>query len=285
MLEVETPLLARGLVVDAHIDPVALDPATARGARYLQPSPEAPMKRLLAAGSGPIFQIARAFRAGESGRLHRAEFTMLEWYRPGMDDHALMDEVGELLRELLGIDTWRKRTYTDLFDELLGIDQHAADTAQLAAVARAQGIDQGDDARPTGRDTWLELLFATCVEPRLDPREATFVHDFPASQAALATVTASAPPVARRFELIYGGMELCNGYQELQDAALHRERFAAANARRRALGKEAVAPDERLLAAVEEGLPPCAGVAVGLDRVVMLALGATHIDHVVPLRD
>lgn len=281
VLEVETPLLADGLVVDAHIDPVACDPSTAAGARYLLPSPEAPMKRLLAAGSGPIYQIARAFRAGERGRLHQPEFTMLEWYRPGFDDRALMDEVGALIEVLLGTDGWVRRTYRDVFVDVLGVDPQPADAAELAAVAAAQGVEVAASSEPDDRDGWLELLFATCVEPRLDPAVATFVHDYPASQAALAVVTGD-PPVARRFELILGGMELCNGYLELLDADAHRRRFDAANARREALGKARLAPDEALIAAIDAGLPACAGVAVGFDRVVMLACGAASIGEVVP---
>jgi len=288
VLEVETPLLATGLVVDAHIDPVTCTVA-ARGSahddgrRYLLPSPEAPMKRLLAAGSGPIFQIAKAFRQGECGRLHQPEFTMLEWYRPGFDDHELMDEVGALMQTLLAIDTWVKRTHRDVFQDILGIDPHTADAGDLAAVASDRGVIFDEGAGPGDRDGWLDVLFATCVEPRLDPDVPTFVHDFPASQAALAAVSAgdaNDPPVARRFELIYGGMELCNGYLELLDAQEHRERFAAANASREAMQKRPIAPDERLIAAVERSLPACAGVAVGFDRVVMLACGASRIDDV-----
>ncbi len=276
VLEVDTPLLGAGLVVDAHIDPVecAVD---GLGRRYLLPSPEAPMKRLLAAGSGPIFQIAKAFRQGERGRLHQPEFTMLEWYRPGFDEHDLMDEAGELLRELLDLPGWTKRTYGEVFEDLLDVDPHRASVDVLAGIARAEGVAPPGDA---DRDGWLELLFATCIEPRLDPSVATFVRDFPASQAALATVRDDDPPVARRFELLYGGMELCNGYHELRDADAHRERFDAANAARAAIGKTRIEPDEALLSAVEHGLPACAGVALGFDRVVMLACGASHIDDV-----
>jgi len=285
VLEIETPLLARGLVVDAHIDPVTCDPATTGGAAYLLPSPEAPLKRLLAAGSGPVYALGKAFRAGERGRRHRPEFTMLEWYRPGFDEHDLMDEVGALLRELLGIDGWVKRTYRELFVEVLGVDPHAAPLDALAETARARGVSFAPDAAPTDRDAWLEVLFATCLEPALDPARATFVHDFPASQAALATIRDGAPPVARRFELLLGGMELCNGYHELLDAAAHRTRFAAANAAREVLGKPRIEPDEALLAAVEDGLPACAGVAVGFDRVVMLACGAQSIGDVLAIDD
>ena len=156
---------------------------------------------------------------------------------------------------------------------------------ELTGVAAQNGVEFPESSRPCDVDGWLETLFATCIEPRLDPDVATFIHDFPASQAALATVRADAesgrPPVARRFELLLGGMELCNGYHELRDAAAHRERFEAANAMREALGKPRVAADEELIAAIAEGLPACSGVAVGFDRIVMLACGARHIDEVV----
>ncbi len=282
MLEVETPLLGRGLVVDAHIDPIVCTVGSVDEAqRYLLPSPEAPMKRLLAAGSGPIFQIAKAFRQGETGRLHQPEFTMLEWYRPGLDYRELMDEVGTLMQALLGIETWVKRTHTSIFQDILGVDPQTATANELADIARIAGVTFSADAGPADRDAWLDVVFATCVEPRLDPTVPTFIHDFPASQAALATLSGEDPPVAQRFELIYGGMELCNGYRELLDAPAHAQRFDAENARREAMHKPRITPDAALIAAIDHGLPPCAGVAVGFDRVVMLACGAATIDDVV----
>ena len=282
MLEVETPLLGRGLVVDAYIDPIVCTVGPVDEAqRYLLPSPEAPMKRLLAAGSGPIFQIAKAFRQGETGRLHQPEFTMLEWYRPGLDYHELMDEVGALMQVLLGIEPWVKRTHGGVFQDVIGVDPHTATASELADVARTSGVTFRDGGGPADRDAWLDVLFATCIEPRLDPALPTFIHDFPASQAALAMLSDGTPPVAQRFELIYGGMELCNGYQELLDAPAHAQRFEAENARREAMHKPRIAPDAALIGAIEHGLPPCAGVAVGFDRVVMLACGAATIDDVV----
>lgn len=283
VLEVEAPLLAQGLVVDAHIDPIRC--SVGGEPRYLLPSPEAPLKRLLAAGSGPIYSLGRAFRDGERGRLHRPEFTMLEWYRPGWDEHELMDEVAELVTELVGTERFERRTYADVFRELIDVDPHGDDVERLAAVAAEVGVTFDDDVAPTDRDGWLEVLFSLGVEPRLDPDVGTFVHDFPASQAALATVRAGEPPVARRFELLLGGMELCNGYHELTDAQAHRARFAAANEHRAALGKDRIRPDDELIAAIERGLPACSGVALGFDRLAMLALAAHSIDQVLPLAD
>ncbi len=286
VLEVDTPLLARGLVVDAHIDPISCAPQAGSAApRYLLPSPEAPMKRLLAAGSGPIFQLGKAFRRGERGRQHQPEFTMLEWYRPGLGYHGLMDEVGELMRALLGTPSWEKRTYRGVFIDLLGTDPHTASTDELAELATANGVRTPQGSAADDPDEWLNLLFATCIEPALDPQVATFIHDFPASQSALAAVSGDAPPVAQRFELLYGGMELCNGYQELLDADAHRARFEAANTQREQLGKERLEPDAQLIAAIEHGLPECSGVAIGFDRVVMLACGADSIANVVPFAD
>lgn len=275
VLEVQTPLLASGLVVDAHIDPITVD---SRNGTYLLPSPEAPMKRLVAAGSGAIYQIGKAFRDGERARLHQPEFTMLEWYRPGMTYDELMDEVGELMRALLGIELSMKRTYGEVFETSLGIDPHTASTEEIKAVVHTRGL------APIGgmsdRADLLDLLFATCIEPALPADVPTFIHDFPATQSALAEVSTDEPPVAQRFELIYGGMELCNGYQELLSAAEHTARFEEANATRERAGKARISPDEQLMAAIDHGLPMCSGVAVGFDRVVMLACGATHINDV-----
>lgn len=283
VLEVEAPLLAGGLVVDAHIDPIRC--RVGGEPRYLLPSPEAPLKRLLAAGSGPIYSLGKAFRDGECGRLHRPEFTMLEWYRPGWDEYELMGEVAELVTELVGTKRFERRIYADVFGELLDVDPHGDDVERLAAVAAEVGVTFDDDVAPTDRDGWLEVLFSLGVEPRLDPGIGTFVHDFPASQAALATVRDGDPPVARRFELLMGGMELCNGYHELTDAQAHRDRFATANEHRIALGKDRIRPDDDLIAAIERGLPACAGVALGFDRLAMLALGLDTLDQALPLPD
>ena len=237
------------------------------------------MKRLLAAGSGAIYQMCRAFRDGESGRLHNPEFTLLEWYRPGYDHHALMDELDQLMDRLLGpAAASRRLTYGDAFRLHAGIDPFAASTAAMLSAARRAGLHVAGDGLPD-RDMLLDFLFTHAVQPRLGDGRA-YVYDYPASQAALARVRPGSPPVAERFELFLNGIEIANGYHELADASEQRRRFEADNAARERIAKPPMPVDERLLAALEHGLPGCAGVAVGLDRLIMLAAGETSIDTV-----
>lgn len=284
VLEVETPILSRRPVTDVHLRNLETryhgPGAPPEGlALYFQTSPEYPMKRLLCAGAGSIYQIARVFRGDEQGRLHNPEFSLLEWYRIGMDHLALMDEVGELVCDLLGLPAqWDRVAYAELLRRELGIaDCHAATPAELAACARDHGLEvAGEDM---GRDDWLDLLLTHLLQPALGASRPLFLCDYPASQAALARVR-GAPPVAERFELYVRGIELANGYHELGDAAEQATRFAADNAERCRRGLPEAEPDERLLAALSEGLPPCAGVALGLDRLVMLAVGASDIASV-----
>ncbi|MDX9740480.1 MAG: EF-P lysine aminoacylase EpmA [Gammaproteobacteria bacterium] len=281
VLEVETPVLSQHAVTDPHLHSLRSlysgPGAPAEGLPlYLQTSPEFAMKRLLCAGSGPIYQIARVFRDDERGRLHNIEFTLLEWYRPGFDHHRLMDEVGELVCDVLGVPArWERISYGELFRARLGIDCHAATPAELAACAAAHGVDVAG-ADSLSRDEWLDLLLTHLLQPALGKERPLFLHDYPASQAALARLYGN-PPVAERFELYVQGIELANGYHELGDASEQRRRFEQDNAQRRAAGLSEVAPDERLLAALEHGLPPCAGVALGLDRLLMLAAGVDDI--------
>lgn len=289
VLEVETPLLAQAPVPDVHLDSFAV-PVGGGGSEpetlWLQTSPEYAMKRLLAAGSGPIFQICRAFRRGEVGRRHNPEFTLLEWYRPGFDHHALMDEVEAYLQATLGSGPAERRTYGEAFEEALGIDPHSASEDDLATAAKEAGIDAPPDL---DRDGWLHLLLAEAVEPGLGrgPESSlrpTFLYDFPASQAALARIRRDPgrPPVAERFEVFVEGVELANGFHELTDAAEQRGRFERDLEARKAAGKPQVPLDERFLAALEAGMPPCAGVALGFDRLVMLALGTDDLADVLP---
>ena len=280
VLEVDTPLLCQAGITDPAIEPLMVTRGQSIDRpRFLQTSPEYAMKRLLAAGSGPIFQVARAFRDGEAGGRHNPEFTLLEWYRPDVDYHALMDEVAALVQACLGPRPRRASSYRDLFVTTLGIDPMLATVAELEAVVRER-IDVGPLQGP--RDLWLDLLLSHCIEPAL-AREGglVFVYDYPASQAALAAlVERDGAAVARRFELYVDGVELANGYQELTDPVELRRRFEADNRRRREMGQQERGPDERLLAAMAHGLPECSGVALGVDRLLMLAEGAGSLAEV-----
>lgn len=285
VLEVETPVCSFHAATDPAIHSLVTvfsGPGHARGATlYLHTSPEFPMKRLLAAGSGPIYQICRVFRDGERGRLHNPEFSLLEWYRPGHDARRLMDEVAALVCHLAGREVARQSlTYGQLFQTYLGLDPHQATPAQLRARARADGLEEAARLELPDRDAWLDLLLSHCIEPRLPPQVMTFVYEYPASQASLARIRPGPPAVAERYELYLGGMELANGFHELADAGEQRARFLGDLAKRRALGLADVPLDEYLLAALEAGLPDCAGVALGLDRLLMWLTGATHIDQV-----
>ena len=271
--------MARSGASDVHIaslSTICRAGAAAGGQFYLQSSPEFAMKRLLAAGSGPIYQICRAFRDAESGRLHNPEFTLLEWYRPGVDHHGLMEELDTLMIRVLGpAGTTRRLTYREAFVEHGGLDVFEASTHALLARAEDSGLTLSGDS-PVERDMLLDFLFSHVVQPALGDGRV-YVYDFPASQAALARVRATRPPVAERFELFLNGIEIANGYHELADADEQRQRFAADGVARKRLGLAQMPVDERLLAALTHGLPDCAGVAVGLDRLFMIAAGESSI--------
>ena len=294
VLEVETPILCEAGAVDEHLEPIRAEYHAHSGARarphYLMTSPEHSMKRLLAAGSGPIYQVSRAFRDGERGRLHNPEFTILEWYRPGFDHVALMEEVEALLGRLLGAPgpqgaetatpPFARVTYREAFLDVLGINPHRISADDLSRIAGLEGIPPPPDFDASDRDGWLNLMLMARVEDTLGFECPTFLIDYPASQAALAKVRDGDPPVAERFELYVRGVEIANGYHELLDPREQESRFVAANEKRKAAGKPELPLDPRLIAALEAGVPECAGVAVGLDRVVMLALGVETIDEV-----
>ncbi len=279
VLEVETPLLSRGTVTDVHLEPLStvIQSPGCSDRFFLQTSPEFAMKRLLAAGSGPIYQICKAFRNGEAGSRHNPEFTMLEWYRPGWDHHRLMDEVEELLVEVLGTPPAVRRTYAELFENELGVDVHGAD----AEVLRTRGIERGlDPIDSLDREGWLGLMMTHLLEPDLGRGAPLFLYDYPVDQAALARIRPGNPPVAERFEVYVDGVELANGYHELTDPEEQRRRFERDLDVRRRKGLPVPEIDPRFLAALEQGLPPCAGVALGLDRLVMLAAGAERLNEV-----
>ncbi|HEX4045147.1 MAG TPA: EF-P lysine aminoacylase EpmA [Gammaproteobacteria bacterium] len=279
VLEVETPLLCHTSVPDPYIQSIPTMLQQQPHPYYLQTSPEYAMKRLLAAGSGAIYQISKAFRQEEVGRWHNPEFSMLEWYRPGFDHHALMQEMDLLLQVVLATPPAEKVTYAQLFMTGLDLDPHRADLTTLANCAAQQQLVVAGEVND--KDTWLQLLMSHSIEPQLGKDCPCFVYDFPASQAALARIQPGPPAVAARFEVYFRGIELANGFHELQDAAEQRTRFEKNLLDRQQLGLALLPIDELLLAALTQGLPDCAGVALGLDRLVMLAIGSTHIAEVV----
>lgn len=285
LLEVETPLLSSCFGTEPSIEPLRSEfvgPGYARGRDlYLQSSPEFFMKRLLAAGSGAIYQVCKAFRNGESGRRHNPEFTLLEWYRPGFDAQRLMDEVAELVLDLLGgaAIPVRHRSYASLFTEALGVDVFAATPETLRLCALQHNL-LGAEQMDMDRDGWLNLLMGVLIEPDLGQGELCFVTDYPASQASLARLNPADPRVAARFELYHQGIELANGFEELGDAEEQSERFERENCARYTSGQSPMPVDEALLGALEHGMPACSGVAVGLDRVLMCGLGLSDIDQV-----
>jgi lysyl-tRNA synthetase class 2 len=271
-LEVETPLVAREVIPELHIEPLRL--ATGE---FLQASPELYMKRLLAAGATAIFQVTRSFRAGERGQLHNPEFTIVEWYRVGDDMQAGIDLLDALVQAMLGTPPATRTSYAEAFELHAGISPHTATLDELARQASPPaGIDHAS------RDEWLNLLLATKVEPQLGRDWPEILYHYPASQASLAKTTrdAAGHEVAERFELYYRGIELANGFHELTDATEQRRRFEAVNTARNADGRAVLPIPESLLAALAHGLPDCSGCALGFDRLAMLASGAYSIDDV-----
>lgn len=286
VLEVETPVLGQGGSTDVHLVSLVTQARTDKGQRrlWLQTSPEFHMKRLLAAGSGPIYQLARSFRDGEVGSRHNIEFTMLEWYRPGFALGELIDETTNLVMTLLPsfagpIVHYR---YRELFHTYLAVDPFTTSLEKLRTLASERGQMPAGALANEGRDTCLDLLMSMVIEPQLGQNELSVVLEYPASQAALARrhQDVDGEWVASRFELYLNGIELANGYHELTDAAEQRARFNEDNAERRRLGLPEVDIDEHLLAALEHGMPECAGVALGIDRLIQLALGKARLEDV-----
>ena len=272
VLEVDTAQLRPCSVTDPQL--VSL----AASGGYLQTSPEYAMKILLSLGAGDIYQLAHVFRGEEQGRKHRREFMLLEWYRLGYDHLRLIDEVADLVRELLpACRAWslRRTPYAAAFRQHLGIDIDRMDDAALRALCTAR-LPESTDWQ-LSRDGMLDLLFTHYVEPELGRDTLEFLCDYPPSQAALARIINGS---AARFELYINGLELCNGFWELSDAHEQRARFLADNRERAQLGLPEMPLDEAFLAALERGLPDCAGVALGVDRLLMLACDAAHIDEV-----
>jgi lysyl-tRNA synthetase class 2 len=299
VLEVDTPMVVNAPVTDIHIHSARVhltdvqpdaSEASANRTFFLHTSPEYAMKRLLAAGSGDIFQICHVVRGFERGRVHNAEFTLVEWYRLGFSLDRLMEEVEALVRELLGPVIAGKLgserlSYRDAFLSELQLDPFTASVDELrAAAAEKAGFREGagPGAASGERDELLELLMGVTIGPRLGRNALTFIHGYPASQAALARIDPRDPRAALRFELYCHGVELANGFHELASAAEQRARFEHDNAERQRMGLPTFPIDEWLLGALESGLPDCTGVALGFDRTVMLAAGASRIDDVLP---
>ncbi|TVP54450.1 MAG: EF-P lysine aminoacylase GenX [Halomonadaceae bacterium] len=275
VLEVETPVLGRHGALDPYIDSLSVSPPQGG---YLQTSPEYHMKRLLAAGYGPIYQVFRAFRAGEAGKRHNPEFTLLEWYRPDFSLDQLMQEVSDLVVAVLGCEPPVSCRYRDLMYARTGLDPMRVPTSDLQqAAAAASGLA----AESLRREEALDVIMSHVVEPGLVGQGALFVVDYPPGQAALSRIQVrDGVEVARRFELYVEGMELANGYLELRDADEQAGRFAADNQLRKSLGKERLTPDPLLLDALDHGLPECTGVALGLDRLLMCQLDLGDIRQV-----
>jgi len=281
VLEVETPAMVNAPVSDVNLGSVRALMSGSDVPMFLHTSPEYTMKRLLAAGSGDIYQICHVYRGAERGRQHNPEFTMLEWYRLGFSLEQLMGEVADLTRQLLGQSQLPVEflQYRDAVRRHAGFDPLDADITELQRVARDLGLDAARAAR-TGRDELLDLIVGAQVGPALGAQSLTFMHRYPASQAALARLDPDDPRLALRFELYHRGVELANGYHELTSGAEQRMRFATDQQIRAARGLPTFTLDPHLLAALDAGLPDCAGVALGFDRVLMLAMNAASIDEV-----
>ncbi len=283
VLEVETPLLSQAATPDVYIDSFVV--GSGSRSRYLHTSPEFAMKRLLATGLGDIYQIVHVFRKDEVGRLHNPEFSMLEWYRVGWNLARLIDEVVDLITQAGDAVFKRKKiaifqlSYRQSFENALRIDPHEANTDDLRKIAIGQGLEV---AEPMNRSDWLDLLFSECVAVDF-PRDAlTVIYDYPADQAALARIKPGIPPLAERFEVFAGPIELANGFHELADAGEQAARFAAENRRRAKQNKPEMPVDQHFLSALQAGLPDCSGVAMGLDRLLMWLGGWSSLQEVIP---
>jgi elongation factor P--(R)-beta-lysine ligase len=280
VLEVDTPILSAAGISDPQIESLTTQVAGLPGASYLSTSPEFPMKRLLASGIGDIYQLCKVFRDGERGRWHNPEFTMLEWYRLGFDDAALMAEVETLVAVLLApqrpFGPAERLTYAESIRRHAGVDPDECSDGELDRAAEAHGV--ACDAK-LDRDAKLDLLMGLVVGPKLGADRPCFICDYPASQASLARLKPGWPRVAARFELYLDGIELANGFHELSDAGEQRSRFLRDLATRRERGQHEPPMDEHLLAALAAGMPDCAGVALGFDRLVAVALKATRLSE------
>lgn len=273
IMEVETPLLCHHTNPDPYIESFEL--SYQNNIYYLQTSPEFAMKRLLAVGSGPIYQLCKAFRREEAGHYHNPEFTILEWYRTNFSHYELMTEVDDLLQVAIEAPSAEHITYQKLFENYLSINPHTASIKELEQCARSKQIDYAHNA---DKDSWLNLLLTHCIEPHIGLKKPLFIYDYPASQAALAKIRNN---VAERFEVYFKGIELANGFHELSDATEQERRFIEQIHSRKSRQQTAPDVDHFLLDALRHGLPNCAGVALGIDRLIMLACNATQISEAI----
>lgn len=285
VLEVDTQVLSHGTITDVHLHPFAtpfdFSETGKKETLYLQTSPEYAMKRLLCAYQTSIYQLGKAFRHEGSGRWHNPEFTLLEWYRIGFNHEQLMDEMDALLQCVLSTGQAERMSYQEAFKQHVGIDPLTASQAELADMLITFNIDISSDL-PIDPDGIMQLLFSYVVEPNIGTNVPCFIHSFPASQAALARINQQDKRVADRFEVYFKGAELANGFYELANADEQRKRFEQDNRLRQTYRLEPAPVDERFLQALSSGLPECAGVAMGIDRLLMIKLGATHIQDVIP---
>ncbi|RIY32333.1 hypothetical protein CJP74_04875 [Psittacicella melopsittaci] len=276
LIEVETPILAQAAVTDVHLDSFKTE---YMGKEYfLNTSPEFAMKRLLAGGSGPIYQICKCFRYEPTSKKHNPEFTMLEWYQPNYTLQRLLDEVEELFHVFFNFEMLERYTYEFIFKKYLGFSPLTANHKELAEHAKNFGLYHADKY---DKDTILEFLFSTCIEPFLGQNNPVAIYNYPASQAALAQITAEDPRTAQRAEVFYKGIELANGFYELTNWEQQKQRFHADLYQRSTNNQEAIAVDKKLLAALKHGMPECSGIALGLDRFIMLAMQEASIAEVI----
>lgn len=286
--EVDTPVLSHDIVVDRHLEPIQVDgdlvgaAATKGKCLWLQTSPEFAMKRLLASGANAIYQIAHAFRSGERGNRHNPEFSMLEWYRTGDNMQAGMDLLGEFAQAILNTNECEKISYADAFQQYAGCDGLHTTVDEFRDIANRHRLDTSSLQSCEDLDEWRNFILSLLIEPNLGKTQPQIIYDWPATQSALAQIRNGDPPVAERFELYINGIELANGYHELLDEEELVNRNRIVNVQRIADGKTKLPENSHLLHAMREGLPPCSGVALGIDRLVMLALNKSTIDEVIP---
>lgn len=285
ILEVTTPTLSTAANPDPHVDPFLTHTrgrdAEGPEALYLHTSPEFFMKRLLADGSGPIFQLGPVFRAGEISPVHNPEFTMLEWYRPDFTMEQLMDEVEELVTNFVDLPSIERLTVAEAFQQVVGIDDlYATSAEQLRSLAVGMGLPSADEL-DLDWDSWVDYFIVVAILPQF-AHAALFLTHYPASQAALARISPDNPNVAERFELILNGVEIANGFRELTDAREQRNRFQKELDERAVEDLPPIPMDEHLLDALGQGLPECSGVALGVDRLMMRSMGKELIGEVLP---